>query len=529
MTFRQRGLLGVLLWISVSILAVIAVEEQPQRWDLTQDQRHTLSDTTRELLTSIESPLEIKAYLPTHIPAPYSVVVDTIKDSLGDYAAACSQPVRITIKDPQDPALSAKERAALAQEAEGFGLRQAELDVVQRDRRIRQKVWFGIAILYQERQLVVPPIETPDQLEYSMARALREIIRGPSKRPIIGVTIGHGEPNIIQTPIRSTLEASGAIKTVLLDGNPIPNEIDALVILAPSRPMQERDRYVIDQFLLRGGGLVALLDYRSQSSVFPEVLVPTQTGLEELFSKYGVTIRTDLTLVDRGNLTPVPIKRDDAGRVVMGVHPLFARAEIEPHVINRGIRQLITPMASPIEFKSPINVNLTYSPLAKSVPNSVMRTDVRHSQPEHYQSPDASKETQSQATVAATLSGLLPSAFIGPVERVKSASPASSPKEYRPDRPFIARGQADARIVLATSGGRLLSSGKSGLMFLQNSLDWVVADTSLAAIRARQAEDPQITDLDESLRWSARIGTIIVPAFVLLAVALVMRRRRIDT
>ena len=70
--------------------------------------------------------------------------------------------------------------------------------------KVRQKVWMGIALLYEDKQVVVPAIETPDQLEYAMARALRDAVRGPSKRPVIGVTTGHGEPDLLQTPLRST-------------------------------------------------------------------------------------------------------------------------------------------------------------------------------------------------------------------------------------------------------------------------------------------------------------------------------------
>ena len=524
MTSKQRGILAVFLWIAVSVLAVTVVHHTPQRWDLTSDQRHTLSDSTHALLRTVQSPLEIRAFLPTHIPAPYSVVVDAIKDRLNDYASACSQPVRITIRDPLSPDLTATEQAVLIEEAKGYGLQIAELEVIQRDRQVRQKVWFGIALLYQDRQVVVPPIETPQQLEYSMAQALRDVIRGPGERPVIGFTVGHGEPNIMQTPLRPMLEGSGIIKTVPLDGNPIPNDVDALVILGPRRPMNARDRYVIDQFLLRGGGLVALLDYRSQSTIYPDVLVPTLTGLEELFAHYGATIDTTRTILDRGSQTPVPIKQDKNGKVVMGTHPLFARTQLASHIINRGITQLMTPMASPIEVGLSAARDHHVEPIVKSVDGSMTRLDVRHSQPEVYLTPDKTKENGEQAIVSVTITGLLRSAFKEQVPQHQPGPSTVGREDFRPDRPFISRGKADARVVLITSGGRLLSSGQSGLMFLQNSVDWVVSDTSLAGIRARQAEEPQLTQLSESVRWTARVGTILLPGLLLLMIALYLRR-----
>lgn len=527
MSFRQQSIVAIGMWLLLPALAMMVSKQYPLRWDVSADERHTLSRATTDLLNSVESPLEIRAYLPTHIPAPYSVIVDAIRDGLADYGAACPQPVRILIEDPQDPGLSKKEQALLEEQARGYGLKKAELEVIQGDRQVRQSVWLGIALLYQDRQVVVPPIEKPEQLEYAMARALREVIRGPAKRPGIGFTVGHGEPDLMQTPIRSMLESSGTIRVVDLSGNTVPGDIDALVLVAPRKPLNARAQFVIDQFLMRGGSLVALLDYRSQSTVFPDVLVPTKTGLETLLESYGARIETEQTVVDRDNRTAVPIKRNENGKIVMGPHPLYARAHMNPHPIGRGISELITPMASPITLVRDGRSDFEGEVLAMSVPGTVLRKDVRQSQPDAYAEKDLSREVSGPAPVAVALTGTFRSVFTTGDRPVNPLANAPDRSQYRPDPSFLPSGQRDARIVVVTSGGRLLSSSKAGLMFLQNAIDWVVADTSLSSIRAREAEDPPLENVSDSARWFARAGTIVGPALLLLGLSVFIRRRRV--
>ena len=526
--FKRHAMLAMLLWPTLFVLGNWSADSTRIRWDFTSAGRHTLSAETLAVLSSATSAIEVRAFLPTHVPPPYSTVVRGIRDGLADYQAVSPVPFKISIVDPLDPDLDTEERKALEQEAKSYGLKKADLQVIQADRRVRQAVWFGVVVLYGPRQIIMPRIDRPSQLEYALTGTLKKALNAKARESVIGFSSGHREPPILKSPLRSSLSTIGKLEDVPIDGTTIPQAIDVLVILGPQRPFNERERYTIDQFLMRGRTVVTFLDYRSQSTVFPEVLVPTVSGLETLFDAYGLKIDTTQTVVDRQNPGQAPLKKDESGRIVMGAHPLypFVRPKDANHPTTVSISHLVTPMASPMDGQAAKDRGHQVEPLLVVGPGAVFRNDIRKSAPAAYLAPQKS-DTQAQgAIVAMAVTGTLTSAF---ADKAVPAAPrqASTFKERPvPERPFLRAGQSDARLLVVTSGTRMLAAQNNALLFLQNSLAWGTADVSLTAIRSRSAEAPPLTVRTTTARLWCRIVNLIGPALLLVAIGLFLRIRR---
>jgi len=365
-------------------------------------------------------------------------------------------------------------------------------------------------------------MQQTNQIEFALSRALREVLNGPRKPRVIGISTGHGEPEIVGSPLAKLLSQSGTVRAVRLDGTPLPRDLDALVILGPRRAFDARARYLIDQFLMEGKTLLAFLDYRMPSAVFPDVLVPATTGLEPLFAHYGMPVHHDRTVLDRTHNVLAPIGRDANGKILTVHHPLFVQIRaLADHPVTRGLGSLAFPLAAPIGVGPDVEV------LARTSEVAVTRREVRALNPGPLKQPpvgeDAALETQSSAAVAVVYRGEPTSLF---TQESKPPAPDSPFADEAPERPFLKRAQGPARIVLATSGTRLLSAHKNGLLFFQNAIDWAVTDTDLSVIRARQAEAPPLAPTEAGVRAWVKYSNLLGPSLLLLCVGGIRRLRR---
>lgn len=507
-------LLGLAAWLANGVAA-----RWPARLDLTADQRFTLSPLTRATLAGLDAPVELHAFLPTHAQPPYSVVVRAMRDQLEDYRVAAEGRVRVHYYDPTDLDLDPAARAALAERARGYGVQQVDLQVVQGDRQLRERVYFGVAVLYRDRQVTVPPVERPEDLEYALTRALREILRGPARRPLVVFSQGHGEPDVLQSPLARVLDGVAELRNVRLDESLVPPEADALVILGPMRPFRERARYAVDRFLLQGKSVVALLDYLQQSEVFPDVLVPVTSALEPQLAHYGLDVQLTDTVLDRTRSAPAPVGRDAQGRVIAVHHPLFVatRALAPDHTVTSRLSELVFPLAHPIEIIAAADREATV--LVRGEPTARRRAQVRSLDPAPLGEPDPSLEKVGETILAVALTGPLPAYY---ADRPIPPPPAGAP----PDPPPIVAPQGPARLLLATSGRRLLAAHEAALPFLQNAIDWAVADTDLAELRGRRRPDPPLAPVEATWRAAIKYGNLVVPPLLIAAFGLARRWRR---
>lgn len=518
---RAQSIVAIGLLLVGGVLANVLAGMHPRRIDLTADGRHTLAPITRALLAEAEGPITIRAYLPQRIQPPYRQAVRALRDTLAEFEAAGD--VRLLVEDPSDPGLGETELEAMHEAAAGYGIAAVPMQLTEGDALVRRETRFGVAILYRERQATVAPIERAADAEYALTRALRAAIRDEVRRPTIGVAAGHGEPDLADSPVAALLEPLGDVQRVALDGRPLPAGLDALLLIGPRRPYGERDRYVIDQFLMNGGALVALLDYRPPSTVFPDVLVALETGLEPLLAAYGIDIDTTRTALDRTRALPAPVGRDVNGRVITVNHPLFPRIrDLDPdHPTTRGLPSLAAPLAAPIDVSRAREAGLDARPVARTGPDAATRTGVASLDPQRFARPDPRTETAGSVAVAAAISGRLASAFAdrAPPPPPESAGPI-------PEPPFTARGRDDARIVVVTSGARMLAAGENALVFLQNAIEWGLTDGALAGLRARATEDPPLESTEASTRRLVRYGLAVGPSLLLLLFGGLRRWRR---
>jgi ABC-type uncharacterized transport system involved in gliding motility auxiliary subunit len=258
------------------------------RVDLTEGKVFTLSEGTRAILTKLESPVKIRFYYTQGEATPVALktYAQRVEDLLNEFRSVSRDKVIVEKYNPQ-PDSDAEESATL-DGIEGQMLNTGE------------KFYLGLAVSQLDDKVAIPVL-TPERerlLEYDLTRAVARV--STPKKPIVGVmsavpVFGRGlSPLALQEQkgltepwvLISELKRDFELKEVSLNAERIEPEIRVLLVIHP-RDISETTQYAIDQFLMRGGKLIAFLDpymYFDQQRDMQNPLGGTQAGQSSLYA-----------------------------------------------------------------------------------------------------------------------------------------------------------------------------------------------------------------------------------------------------
>ena len=290
------GLLGILAFI---LAGNIFAEAQlaDVRVDLTQQRLYTLSPGTVTILRGLREPITLRLFysrtLGARIPQ-YGAYADRVQELLREYAQTSAGMVRVETFDPE-PFSDTEDRAV------AYGLQGVPID------QGGDQVYFGLAgtnLLDDERTIGFFQPERERFLEYDLSRLVYEL-SNPT-RPIIGVMSSlplDGDPRAMmmaQNPAVGApwvaalqLRQAFTVRNVTLDTPVIDPDIQVLLV-AQAQNLSEATQYAIDQFVMRGGRLMLMVD---PLSVAQQAQANPQTGparqdlassLPRLMDRWGV-------------------------------------------------------------------------------------------------------------------------------------------------------------------------------------------------------------------------------------------------
>lgn len=315
--------LGLLLFYALGRLSF-------WRIDLTSEKRYSISPQTRELLKSIEEPILFDVYLEGKFPAGFAVLQRETHRMLEEFRAY-NDNIRFRFIDPSQ-AESDQEREELYAQLQNKGLSPYTLEVNEKGARSSLRVFPGALVRKGDVELALPLLSNQlgrtaeeqinssiAQLEYSLANVLRKL--RAEARPKIAFIEGHGEliPRQLADLGRSLSEfytvdrfdlrallADTAAALSIAEQQRRLNVYDALLIAKPSRGFTDLDKYLIDQFAMKGGAIVWLvdgseaeMDSLSERSEFLSIPLDERLKLRDLLFKYGARVNSDLVADSR--------------------------------------------------------------------------------------------------------------------------------------------------------------------------------------------------------------------------------------
>jgi ABC-type uncharacterized transport system involved in gliding motility auxiliary subunit len=408
--------------------------------DLTQGKIYTLSKGTDEIVAGLKQPITLRLYysraLGARLPL-YGEYADRVKEMLGEYAARAHGRIRLDFYDPQP--FSRVEDQAL-----GYGLTGVPLD------QQGTKVYFGLAgtnLIDTERTIAFFDPSRAPFLEYDLTRLVDELAH--PNPPVIGVMSslplagnprmmmqGQGQPGEPGGPWISYLELEKDfhVEQVPLDAQVIDPKIQVL-LLAQAQNLSQPTLYAIDQFVMRGGRLMVMVDPYSEAEANtrgPEGIpsVDNSSTLEPLLSDWGIAYNPNEVVCDLTGAIEVQANNSDQVAGVPYVAWFNIRRGISHSDPATANLTQVTVAAPGFIAKKP-GAHITFTPLLESSPQSELVPVKEVSiDPDPAKLIAAFKPSGGSRVIAARVSGILHSAFKGPPPLPKGVKRAANLPPY---------------------------------------------------------------------------------------------------
>ncbi len=302
----------------ISIVAIGALTLRSARVDLTANQSYTVSASTRAVIENLSGPITLRFYLSSALVDEHPelrVYTDRIDELLRAYRDMSGGLIRVEHIDPVP--FSAEEDQAIAYDLLGVNLSRAG-----------EQGYIGLVGTNSVDQLEVIQALSPareDFLEYDLTRMIARL-SNPIE-PRIGVIDGlglFGSTTLNRDPsaLITRLGRDYALVQIPMDATAIPDDIDALLVIHP-HDLSASTLYAIDQYVIRGGPLLAFIDAVSEHSPpsqnNPAVPQYPSSNLEPLMAAWGVRMVPDAVVGDMDMALQV---RGQAGnQVVVSDYP----------------------------------------------------------------------------------------------------------------------------------------------------------------------------------------------------------------
>lgn len=504
-TYRKRITIQVAVVVAVIVFVNLLSLKLFSRADLTSNKAYSVSQSTKKVLSGLDDVVNIKVYFSQKLPPYLTTLTREVRDILDEYRAYAGGNLVIDMKDPaDDPATQERVKA--------LGIPQIQLNVITKDKTEVMPGYLGIAVLYGDKSEVIPVVESASNLEYDLTSAILKVTSTEQKT--VGFLSGHGEPDINRDleSVRQSLEKQYSVVAVpTAGGQAVPPYVSTLVVAGPAWT-SAWDRYAIDQFLMRGGQVLFLLDRIgiTESSLEGSKL---KIGLDSLVTHYGAEVRPDL-VVDRACGTATFSAGFFSFQVPYYLWPAVGKGGFDrTSPITNQLERIVLPWASSIDVASE-GGGLESVVLAKSSPQSWTETRNLNLNPQRNFTPPKEGPVGPQ-NLAVLIRGSFTSFFRDrpiPVADTTAAG-ASGPKragsgetqklDVSPETQIIVVG--NSRFVRQD----FLGQYPENQIFFLNAIDWLTLGESLIGIRSRVVSSRPLKDVGEKTKATIRFASTL--------------------
>jgi ABC-type uncharacterized transport system involved in gliding motility auxiliary subunit len=298
---------GVVIMFVVLLAFYVISSAFKERIDLTSNKAFTLSPGTKKILAKLDSRVTIRFYCTqdNSMPPVLRTYAQHVEDLLGEYKEAGHGKIVIEKLDPtpdSDAEDSARLDGVAGQPTSAFG---------------GDKIYLGLVVSMLDQKEAVPwlPPDREKLLEYDISRAIAQVIKPTpptvgvmSALPIFG---GSSNPMMEQMGQQaqepwtfiSELKKDFTLKEVPMTATKIDDDIKVLLVVHP-RDITDATQYALDQFVLRGGKLLAFLDphayFDQKHDQMAQVLGDSsgQSSLDKLLKAWGLNMDINKVAAD---------------------------------------------------------------------------------------------------------------------------------------------------------------------------------------------------------------------------------------
>jgi len=388
---KRQDILGFVIAILVLFTINFIGSQLFHRFDLTTEKRYSISEQTKELISNLDDEVFVTVYLDGDFPASFKRLQNESKEMLDELRAYSNGKIKFDFVNPsENPDI--KERDRVYKNLYEKGLKPTDLNIKDDDGISKKVVWPGALMAYKDEEVAIQLLKSQagapaeivlnqsiELLEYEFAFAIKKLTTPFIQR--IAFIEGHGELNKFETAdIVGSLREFYDVQRVKIDGNinslaqrryidpdsteaRISNFFDAIVIASPDSAFTEKDKFIIDQYLMNGGKIIWLIDQvqvsmdslRSNNSDKDRnttLALPKQLNLDDQLFNYGIRINRDL--IQDLRAAPIPVVSGQYGNQVRTEFfpwPFFPLLfSKNDHPINKNMDVVKAEFASSIDL-----------------------------------------------------------------------------------------------------------------------------------------------------------------------------------
>lgn len=297
--------------LTALVLANVIIYNFYFRIDLTEDKRYSISEASRKIMSGLKGPVLVEVYLEGEFPSGFERLQRSIREVLEEFRNYSSDRLEFQFIDPSaDP--DAKTRNKIYQQLTKLGLQPTNLMVKQGSEQVQKIIFPGAVIRANGREIPVQLLkgnqaaspgerlnQSVEGIEFELANGVKTATTESSSR--IAILSGHGESNDRRIQdFGLTLRQYYSVKKVDLTKTENLDDFDLAILIKPTLEFDEFDKFKLDQFVVKGGKLLCLLDgiKAEIDSIRPDgsLCFPYNNKLDDLFFRFGFRLNADLLL-----------------------------------------------------------------------------------------------------------------------------------------------------------------------------------------------------------------------------------------
>ena len=368
------------------------------RIDLTDEQRYSIKPATQALLNDLDDNVYVEVYLEGDLNPALQRLQKAVRETLQEFEVYSDHKVQFTFVDP-GLAMSQGARNEFMADLNARGLQPVNIIDTEDGQRTEKIVFPGALVSYggaEKAVMLLMGTRGEEQLnnsiegvEYALASTIYKLSALGRKK--VGFLQGHGELNgneIIS--LQNALYEFYELAEINLSREPvIPEDLDLVVLARPQNHFSETDKYKIDQYIMKGGKAIFLVDklHANMDSASNETnfALPYDMDLDDMLFRYGIRLNNDL--VQDNNAAPYPIvtgmvgDRPQITPIPWPYYPVLNR--FSEHTISRDLGAVIGRFVSTMDTvkaegirKTPLIFTSAYS-RSVTAPVNISVNDLR--------------------------------------------------------------------------------------------------------------------------------------------------------
>lgn len=530
-SLKRQNIIRLLLLLVILVMVNVISSFVFTRFDLTSEKRFTFSPATKELVGSLDDIVYVQVYLDGEFPPSFKRLQNATREMLDELRAYSNGNIEYEFVNPSSHP-DAEERNKVYQQLASKGIQPTNLQAKSNDGTTQQIIFPGALITHKGQTAALMLLQdqagmSPEEmlnnsiqgLEYGFSNTIKKLAAGAPS--IITILEGHGmAPSINLADIMRDLKMFYAVERKKLDENlKSIKGVKAVIVPAPDSSFSEKDKFILDQYVMNGGRVLWLVDgskatMDSLATNSETIALANDVNLGDMLFRYGARINYDVIMDLQA--APIPVVTGMVGnRPQQSLLPWYYFPVVIPaskHPIVNNLNAIRFEFVSSIDtvgaggvVKTPLLTTSQYSKVSLTparIDLDVMRKE-----------PDAASFNTPNRMVAVLLEGEFTSNFKNRIPAQIANDPEIGYRDKsKPTRMIVIsdgdliknRYRGANQAVVPLGEDRYTGQVFGNKTFLLNCIDYLCDDSGLMTVRSKELKLRLLDRArvgEEKLKW----------------------------